>query len=150
MWPCHVYSSVNRWIWRVYSSVTDEYTRQGPRGTAQVYLSVNRRIYLGFETVCTPFFSPPLSHFKMSARAKRLHAAVASAPRRRRPRPEPASAAATPGHRCPRPEMASPLPVGAAPGTPGPLRLGPAPLGPPSPPTAGRRSPPPPFLFFEV
>jgi hypothetical protein len=87
----------NRRIYCVYSSVTDEYTRQGPRGTAQVYLLVNRRIYLGFKIARAPFSFPPLSHFEMPARAKRPHTTVASAattrapsrPRRSRPAPPP-------------------------------------------------------------
>jgi hypothetical protein len=60
---------------------------------------------------------------------QRPHATVASAavgPGCHLPRPEPAVVAvAAPGCRSPRPEPASPLPAGAAPDAPGPLRPGP-------------------------
>jgi hypothetical protein len=125
MWPCHIYSLINRWIYRVYSSVTDEYTWHDPRGTTQVYSSV-RQIYLGFETANTPFSFPPLSHFKIPARAKRPHAVVASA--------SASCALSWPCH---------------------PRRPGPTPRvcrcpWPPAPPTAGRRSPPSFFIFWGI
>jgi hypothetical protein len=69
---------------------------------AQLYLSVNRRIYLGFETTRAPFSFPPPSHFETPARAKCPHAAVTGAPRHHRPHPEPASTAAAPGGFYPR------------------------------------------------
>jgi hypothetical protein len=144
MWPCHVYSSVTRRICRVYSLVTSEYTWQGPRGMAQAYSSVNRRIYLGFKTARAPFSFPPLSHFKKPAHAKCPHASVAAAAHAPSQLPLP-----PPPLRTPRAGLVAPdrrRPRRSRPLAPRACRR----PRPPMPPTSGRRSPPPPFLFFEV